>query len=186
MGSALKPAFFLLALVLGLAVPARPAEPPPAPLPDLEVLDQDGRTLRFYTDLFQGKTVIVSFVYTSCSAVCPMLGAALSKLQDALGPRLGTDVFLLSITMDPEKDTPERLKAWGERFARKPGWTLVTGPQARIEELQTAVAGAPVRKGDHTPAVLLLNLDHGLRIREFGLAAPERYLRILSRMGDDH
>ena len=167
MASLPKLAFFLLGLVMRLAVP------------DLEVLDQDGRTLHVSTDLLRGKTVIVSFMYTSCTAVCPLMGKALSKLQDALGPRLGSDVFLLSVSMDPENDTPERLKAWGERFARKPGWTLVTGSKATIEELQTVLAGAPVRKGDHTPAVLILNLDRGIRIREFGLAAPDRYLRLL-------
>jgi cytochrome oxidase Cu insertion factor (SCO1/SenC/PrrC family) len=167
MASLPKLALFLLGLAMRLAVP------------DLEVLDQDGRTLHAYTDLIQGKTVVVSFMYTSCTAVCPLMGKTLAKLQDALGPRLGSDVFFLSISMDPENDTPERLKAWGERFARKPGWTLVTGTKENVEELQTALAGAPVRKGDHTPAVLLLNLDRGIRIREFGLAAPDRYLQLL-------
>jgi len=150
-----------------------------ASMPDIEVFDQDGRKLHFYTDLIKGKTVVLSFIYTSCTAICPMMGRSFSRLQSALGERLGKDVYLISISMDPETDTPERLKAWGAQFGAKPGWILVTGEKGRMDTLLKFMRGDPARKGDHTPAVLIGNYDRGVWIREFGLAEPRRYTQIL-------
>jgi protein SCO1/2 len=97
------------------------------PIPDVEVVDQEGRKLRFYTDLVRGKTVVVNAVYTRCTNVCPLLGHAFRDLQTALGDRQGRDVHLISISRDPENDTPEDLAAWRRRFEGKPGWTFVNG-----------------------------------------------------------
>jgi protein SCO1/2 len=148
-------------------------------MPDIEVFDQNGRKLHFYTDLIKGKTVVLNFIYTSCTATCPMMGRSFSRLQAELGDRLGKDVYLISISMDPETDTPERLKAWGEQFGAKPGWILVTGEKASMDTLLRFMRGDPARKGDHTAAVLIGNYDKGMWIREFGLAEPHRYTRIL-------
>ena len=148
-------------------------------MPDIEVFDQNGRKLHFYTDLIKGKTVVLNFIYTSCTAICPMMGRSFSRLQAELGDRLGKEVYLISISMDPETDTPERLKAWGEQFGAKPGWILVTGEKASMDTLLRFMRGDPARKGDHTPAVLIGNYDKGMWIREFGLAEPHRYTQIL-------
>jgi galactose oxidase len=159
------------------------ASPAAASMPDVEVVDQDGRKLHFYRDLIQGKTVVVNFVFTSCSTFCPLMGRAFSALQDALGERLGKEVSLISVSIDPATDTPERMKAWGAQFGAKPGWTLVTGEKANVEVLLEAIRG-PYGKSDHTAAILLGNIDRGQWRREFGLAAPSRYLEILAEMGE--
>lgn len=171
--------FCWVLLAAFLAEPgARAAQPPPA-IPDVEVLDQDGRRLHFYTDLIRGKAVVINFVYTSCTALCPMLGSHFAKLQAALK---GRDVFLISVSTDPETDTPERLKAWGERFGAQPGWTLVTGEKEPMDELLRGLTGGPPRQGDHAPAVWIGNDETGAWIREFGLADPGRYIEILEGM----
>ena len=149
------------------------------PMPDVAVRDQNGRVLHFYTDLIEGKTVVVSFIYTDCTALCPMTGRTIAKLQTALGERSGRDVHLISITLDPAADSPERLKAWGERFGAGPGWTLVTGEEGDVNALLEFLTGDPSRKGAHSPAVLIGNYDRGVWIRESGLAEPDRYLEIL-------
>src|SRR6185503_18939342 len=79
-------------------------------IPDIELLDQDGRKIHFYTDLGKGHTVAINFIFTTCTTICPPLGATFARVQKELGDRMGRDVRLISITVDPATDTPERLK----------------------------------------------------------------------------
>lgn len=110
-------------------------------IPDLLLVDQGGRKVRFYSDLLKGKTFVLGFFFTNCTYVCPRQGALFSALQKQLGARLGKDAFIVSVTTDPRTDTPERLKAWAARYGRKPGWTLVTGPVGEMEKLLMAFTG---------------------------------------------
>lgn len=154
------------------------------PIPELEILSQEGKRIRFYDDLLKGKVVVISFIYTTCANVCPMQGENLSRLQELLGDRLGKDINLISISTDPVTDTPERLKTWSKMFSAKPGWTLVTGRKADIDKLMTALVGYIVDKGTHDPIVLLGNQDKGRWVTAFGLASPERLVKMLDEMSD--
>lgn len=100
---------------------------------DTTLLDQDGREVRFYTDALRGKIVLVSFIYTNCTDICPTLMHNLSDVQDSLGDRFGKDVFFVSITVDPEDDAPEELKRYGERYNARPGWTFLTGKKSDVD-----------------------------------------------------
>jgi cytochrome oxidase Cu insertion factor (SCO1/SenC/PrrC family) len=151
-------------------------------IPDVEVFDQNGRKLRFYSDLIKGKTVAVNFIFTTCTYVCPMQGGSFSKLQLALGDRLGKDVHLISVSTDPSNDTPERLKAWGARYGVRPGWTLVTGGKPEIDQLLKELTGEPAGTGKHAPAALIGDFDKGLWSGIYGLAEPERYLAMFARL----
>jgi cytochrome oxidase Cu insertion factor (SCO1/SenC/PrrC family) len=151
-------------------------------IPDVELLSQDGRKIDFYKDLLKGKTVVISFIYTSCTNVCPMLGANLAKLQVLLGDRPGKDIHLISVSSDPVTDTPERLKAWAKRFGEKAGWTLVTGAKADIDKLSIALTGSVADKGMHEPVILIGNQDKGVWKSVFGLAEPERLLEMLQQV----
>src|SRR4026208_2489855 len=94
------------------AAPAKKAETKMV-IPDVAVVDQDGNKLHFYTDLIKGKTVAINFIFTNCTTICPPLAATFARLQKELGEKAGKDVHLISISVDPLTDTPERLKAWG-------------------------------------------------------------------------
>lgn len=148
-------------------------------IPDLLVLDQQGKKVRFYRDLVKGKTVAINFVYTSCAAVCPLVGANTSKLQGLLGDRLGRDVQLITVSTDPTIDTPETLKAWGDKFKRRKGWTLVTGGEQEISALVEALTGEVARKGVHLPLMLIGNDAKGLWRRDYGLARPAAIAALL-------
>ena len=141
-------------------------------IPDVELLDQDGRKVRFYTDLVKGKTVAVNFVFTTCTTICPPLGATFARLQKELGARAGRDVRLVSISVDPATDTPERLKAWGAKFHAAEGWTLVTGRKPQVDELLRALGAGVASPADHTPTVLIGNDAAGQWTRAYGLARP--------------
>ncbi|MET0649221.1 MAG: SCO family protein [Pyrinomonadaceae bacterium] len=148
-------------------------------IPDVELLDQDGRKVRFYNDLVKGKVVAVNFIFTTCTTVCPPLGATFARVQKELGERVGRDVHLISISVDPVTDTPERLKAWGEKFKAGPGWTFVTGSKAQVDELLRALAASSARREDHTPTVLVGNDASGHWTRAYGLAAPARLVQLI-------
>jgi protein SCO1/2 len=141
-------------------------------IPDVELLDQDGRKVRFYTDLVKGKVVVVNYIFTTCTTICPPLGATFARVQKQLGARAGRDVHFISISVDPATDTPERLKAWGAKFHAGPGWTLVTGPKPQVDELLRALGAATGSPSDHSPTVLVGNDAAGQWTRAYGIARP--------------
>ncbi len=95
--------------------------------PNVTLHTQENKTVRFYDDLVKGKHVVVNFMYASCPDSCPLQTANLVLVQKALGPRVGRDIFMYSITLDPTHDTPEVLKGYAERFGVGPGWLFLTG-----------------------------------------------------------
>ncbi|HEV7504466.1 MAG TPA: SCO family protein [Thermoanaerobaculia bacterium] len=159
------------------------ARPGIKPIPDVEVRDQDGRKLRFVSDLLKNRTVVVSFFYTRCKGICPITGRALARLQAALSAAGRNDVYILSLSKDPEVDTPRRLKAWGKRLGVKPGWLLLTGEKQKMDELLLTLSGDPAQRGEHSDALLILDLDRGVWIRDAAFLDPEHYLQIVDDIG---
>src|SRR5688572_11602144 len=142
----------------------------PPQIPDVPVYDQQGRRLNFYTDLVKGKTVAINFIFTTCTTVCPPLTATFRKVQQELGERAGREVELISVSVDPTTDTPERLKAFSEKFKAGPGWTFVTGGKPEVGALLKALGAATADKNDHTPMILVGNEAAGRWTRAYGLS----------------
>jgi len=185
----------LLALRGGGGLPAaaqtEPAAPETAPaqertrfeIPDVEVLDQDGRSLHFASDLVAGRLVAIHFIFTNCTTICPPLAATFGSLRKLLGDRAGRDVFLISVSVDPGYDTPERLKAWAAKFGSGPGWTLVTGGRDDITRLLKALGAYTPEMNDHPPLVLIGN-PRGEWTRAYGLAAPKKLAAAIDAMAE--
>ncbi len=133
------------------------AKQPATAVPDVPVLDQNGKRLRFHSDLMRGKTVAINFIYTSCTTFCPMLTANFRMVQQELGARIGKDIDLISISIDPATDTPAKLKAFGAQFEPGPGWTFVTGALPDIGKLLDKLGQPLANPVDHTPLVLVRN-----------------------------
>ncbi len=140
-------------------------------IPDATVLDQNGRQIKFYSDLVKDKTVAINFIFTTCTAICPTLTATFRRVQQDLGERAGRDVHLISISVDPITDVPERLKDFSERFKAGPGWTFVTGSKSEIDQLLKALGALAPNKNDHTPMVLIGNDSADYWTRTYG-ASP--------------
>jgi len=104
--------------------------------PAVKLKTQDDKVVRFYEDLIKDKIVIIDFMYTQCKGICETGTANLVQVQKALGDHLGRDVFIYSITLDPEHDTPEVLKAYAEKHGARPGWTFLTGNAEDITTLR--------------------------------------------------
>lgn len=154
-------------------------------IPDLPVLTQDGEKVHFYRDLVAGKVVAMNFIFTTCRTICPPLGANFGKLQQILDDRAGRDVHLISVSVDPVTDTPERLKAWGETFGAGPGWTLVTGNKGDVTRILKALQVFTPDFNDHSPVVLMGNADTGDWTRAYGLAPPGNLAKALEKMAED-
>ena len=149
-------------------------------IPDVELLDQNGRKIHFYTDLVKDQTVVINFIFTTCTTICPPLGATFARVQRELGDKVGRDVRFISISVDPATDTPERLKAWGAKFKAGDGWTLLTGNKPQVDELLRALGASSARREDHSPTVLIGNAAHGNWTRTYGLAKTSQLVQIIN------
>ena len=161
------------------ATHAQKTEKPKMVIPDVKVLDQDGNALNFYTDLIKDKTVAINFIFTNCTTICPPLAATFARLQKEMGDRIGKDVHLISISVDPVTDTPERLKAWGAKFKAGPGWTFVTGEKQEMDKLLNALGAAVSKREDHTPAMIIGNDSKGVWTRTYGLAKINQIIGVI-------
>jgi protein SCO1 len=105
--------------------------------PNVKLVNQDGKTVRFYDDLIKDKIVAINFIFTHCGDSCPAETASLKQVQKLLGDRVGKDIYFYSISIDPKHDTPKVLKEYSERFRVGPGWSFLTGSKADITLLRT-------------------------------------------------
>lgn len=103
---------------------------------NVRLITQHGQQVRFYDDLVKDRTVVINLMYSGCGEVCPANSAQLARLNELLGERMGRDITMLSISIDPVADTPERLKQYWAAFGAKPGWLFLTGNPAEIDKLR--------------------------------------------------
>jgi protein SCO1/2 len=132
--------------------------------PDVPVVTQDGKTVRFYDDMIKDRIVVVSFIYTSCSELCPIETARLAEVKEKLGDAVGRDIFFISISVDPEHDTPEMLKAFADAFgAGAPGWQFLTGRPADINAINAKFGDRSAERSlsDHRNEILIGNDSTG-------------------------
>ncbi|MEE8525753.1 MAG: SCO family protein [Thermoanaerobaculia bacterium] len=170
------------------AEPARPAAAAEAAkvgsmnIPDVELVDQDGNEVHFFSDLVEDRVVAMNFIFTTCTTICPPMGANFSKLQKLLGE--DTRVEMISVSVDPVVDTPQRLKIWGDKFGRAPGWTLLTGSKAQVDRLLKSLQVFTADKTDHSPIVLLGNAASNRWTRTYGLTAPAQLAEMVAKLAD--
>jgi protein SCO1 len=129
---------------------------------DVRLVTQDGRSVRFYSDLLKDKVVVINTFFGTCTGSCPRMASTLAALQERLGNRLGKDVFLLSFTVDPENDTPEKLKEYAARFDARPGWLFLTGSKENIQLALSKLGPQIARREDHSTLVMVGNNRTGL------------------------
>jgi len=125
--------------------------------PNLPVINQEGKTLQFYDDVIKGKIVVMSFIYTSCRDICPITTSRLAQIEEKLGDRMGRDIFINSISVDPENDTPDRLKKYAEAFHAGPGWLFLTGKMADIRVINGKFGERMRSLSEHRNEVVLGN-----------------------------
>ncbi len=105
-------------------------------LPNIELTTHEGKKVRFYDDLVKDKVVVINFMYAECEGKCPVITANLLKVQKLLGDRVGRDIFMYSITLNPEKDDAKALHHYAQMHGVKPGWLFLTGKPSEIDMLR--------------------------------------------------
>jgi protein SCO1/2 len=151
-------------------------------LHDLELLDQDGRRVRFRSDVIADKFIFLSVMYTTCTTACPVTSAIFAQLQKRLGPRVGDDVRLVSLSVDPATDTPRRLKQQAKKFNAGPGWVWLTGGKRSMDIVLDGIGAYTTNFRDHPTVVLVGDGRTNAWRRFFGFPAPDKLLAALDEL----
>jgi len=152
---------------------------------DTVLVNQNGERMRFYTDLMKDKTVIIDTFFATCQASCLPMNRNLAQIQEVLGDRLGKDVNILSISVDPGVDTPTLLKAYSKKLNAKPGWYFLTGDKESIELILKKLGQFVDDKNDHLNIFLIGNDRTGLWKKAFGLAKSEELMKVVDSVLND-
>jgi len=143
-------------------------------LPNVEVVDQDGKAFHFFDDLIKDKLVVINFIYTTCTDICPLTTARLAQVQEKLGDIIGHSVFMYSITIDPEHDTPAAMKQHAEAFRVGPGWKFLTGKPEDINAIRYKLGERSKLLSEHRHEILLGNSATGNWSRDSAFGDLER------------
>jgi protein SCO1/2 len=156
--------------------------------PNIELITHEGKKVHFYDDLVKGKIVAIELIYTTCEYSCPLETARLAQVQKKLGSRVGSDIFFYSISIDPEHDTPEVLRAYMQKFHVGPGWTFLTGKKKDIDFLSQKLglySDPSVNKDGHLAHLLIGNETTGQWIRGSALDNPSFQARMIGDFLDN-
>ncbi|KFX69065.1 electron transporter SenC [Pseudomonas taeanensis MS-3] len=156
--------------------------------PNVWLDSHEGKRVRFYDDLVRGKIAVINFMFVQCGDICPTMTANLIKVQKLLGERMGRDIFMYSISLQPLMDTPEVLKAYAEMHRVQPGWQFLTGTEADIKRLRYGLGfydpepEVDRNLGTHT-GMLRIGNDRSERwTMAPALAEPERILATINHV----
>ena len=151
---------------------------------NVPVQTQDGDRVRFYDDLVKGQVVLINFIFTTCTSECPRTTANLVKVQDLLGDRLGRDVRMISVTVDPAHDTPMALKKYATAYGTKPGWSFVTGKQKDVDLIRRrlGVLDDSTSKTQHTGMLVYGNETTAQWAATPAMAQPNAIARSVARL----
>ena len=153
---------------------AEPAKTTKVDLLDHVLVDQHGKQVKFVSDVIADRIVVMDFVYTTCTTVCPVLSAVFGQLQNKLGDRLGDEVVLVSVSVDPVKDTPQRLNAYSKIHKARPGWIWLTGNKRTMDEVLDGLGAYSPNFADHAAMVLIGDGQNGQWSRFYGFPNPDR------------
>jgi protein SCO1/2 len=142
-------------------------------LTDVELTDQFGKPVKLKSDLVGDRIVVMDFVYTTCTTVCPVLSALLKEVQGKLAAD-GKETALVSVSVDPVRDTPQRLKAFAEKYKAGPGWSFVTGKKLQVEDVLKMFGAYTPNFVDHPPLVMVGDGKTGRWLRFFGFPSPDQ------------
>jgi protein SCO1/2 len=182
----------LLSLAIGVAVstaarahgPGHEQHAAPAVAPstvkvvlrDAPLMDASGKRVRLPQEVIGKRIAVVNFIYTSCTTVCPVSSASFQQLQRRLGARLGKEVVLVSITVDPLRDTPQKLREYAGRYDAREGWAWLTGAKPDVDAVLKGLGAYSARFEDHPAMVLVGDARGGAWTRFFGFPSVDELM----------
>jgi protein SCO1/2 len=149
-------------------------------IPDVKLVRDDGAAVQLRRELDDGRPIVLNFIYTTCTSVCPLTSQTFAQLQDKLGAERGS-VHLVSISIDPEQDTPRTLRAYAEKFDAGSEWRFYTGTMAASVAAQRAFNVYRGDKMSHAPVTLVRGAPGKPWVRIEGFATPDELLAELRK-----
>jgi protein SCO1/2 len=163
---------------------AQPAESVDIDLRDQMLTTQHGEDVMFVSDVIGDNIVVMDFVYTTCTTICPVLSALFTQVQTKLGGDVGEEIWLVSMSVDPIRDTPQRMKAYSAKHRAGDGWLWLTGPKPAVDDVLTGLGAYTSNFEDHPSMVLIGDGRTGEWKRLFGFPNPDRIVQIVNDLRD--
>ncbi len=151
-------------------------------IPDVPLVDQDGQRVHFLSDVVKDRIAVIDTIFTTCTTICPGMGSNYSRLASDLSGRLGKDVILVSVSVDPVNDTPAQLKAWSAHFYTGPGWVLLTGPKPSVDVVLKSLGLYTPERQNHQSTMLIGSSASGWT-RASSLVSADKWLKIIDSIG---
>jgi protein SCO1/2 len=149
---------------------------------DLELVNQDGKRVKFKSDVIGDRLVAMTFIYTTCTTVCPIYSAIFTQFQELLGERQGKEVILISMTIDPTRDTVPRMKREANKFSARPGWAYLTGKKGNVDQVLKGLDAYYPDYTLHPPMTMVGDGKTGTWKRYYGFIHPERLLAMIDEL----
>ena len=150
-------------------------------IPETALLNQYGQSVNFRQDVVADNIVVMDFIYTSCTTVCPVLSAVMAQVQQKLAPRIGHGVSLVSLTVDPVRDNPQRLLEYSRQHNAGPGWTWLTGSKPAVDSVLVSLGTYTPDFVDHPSLVMVGDLT-GQWTRFYGFPSPDRIVATVNKL----
>lgn len=152
---------------------------------DVVLVNQFGEKMRLYSDLIQGKVVVINSFFGTCQGSCLPTNHNLEKVQQALGDHVGNDLRIISISVDPTVDTPASLNEYAKRFNAKTGWYFLTGDKQNVDFALRKLGQFVDNKQDHLNIIIIGNERTGLWKKAFGLAHSDELIKVVKSVLND-
>lgn len=152
---------------------------------DVVLVNQNGEKMRLYSDLLKGKVVIINSFFATCQGSCLPMNRNLEKVQQALGDRVGKDLYIISISVDPVVDSPAKLKEYAKKLHARPGWYFLTGEKQNVELALHKLGEYVADKQDHLNIFIIGNERSGLWKKAFGLAPSDELVKVVLSVLND-
>lgn len=149
-----------------------------------ELVDQHGKTHRFYEDLIRGRKVLINFAFTSCKGVCSPMTKHLAEVQRKLGGRVGKDITMITLSVDPTNDTPESLARFAKKFGTGPGWYFLTGSRENISLVLKKLGGYTDDPNTHSSTLLIGDAATGMWVKAPAMSFVDNLVYAVEHLND--
>jgi protein SCO1/2 len=154
-------------------------------VPDLELINHYNERGRFVSDFIGDKLAAITFTYTTCTTICPVLDGIFMRMQEKIAADLKRDAVLITISIDPETDIPERLKVHAEKLGAKPGWVFLTGNKDNMTKVLKGLEMFTPDILNHPPSVFIVDGRKGKWYRHYGFPSSKSIIASLQRLRDE-
>ena len=152
---------------------------------NVELINQNGERMRLYNDVLKDHVVVINAFFATCQGSCLPMNRNLEKVQAAFKERMGKDLYIISISVDPTVDTPASLKAYAKNLSAEPGRLFLTGEKANVDLALRKLGQYVEQREQHTNIFIIGNERTGLWKKAFGLAQPEELIKIVESVLND-